>query len=415
MAGGFRNSWRLFTSRRDDFRVNFELGYGSTNPRHKPTTYSYNASALSKVVYNRIATDAAMVAINHVKTNKENDTQDIIDSELQSCFRLEANIDQNAFQFFHDLIYSCMDEGVVAVIPTEANWEPNDSGAYDIYQMRVGKIIEWFPQHIRVRVYNDVIGEDKDYTLSKRQVAIIENPFYEIVNSSDSTLERLKRKMKALDLLDEDIMSGKFNMIFQMPYEIRGSVRTEKAKERITGIEDQLKNNEYGIAYIGQNEKITQLNRPVDNDLVGQVDHLRNEFFNQLGMTENIFNGTADESEMNNYYSRAIDPMMTTIVQEFKRKFLTRTAISQGQDINYNRDIFKLVPVSTLAEIADKMSRNEILTPNEIRNIMGFRSAKDPKANELSNRNIANKNQLVDYPIIEEDGYETIENTEGGS
>lgn len=390
-----KNSWRLYTTpglRNFDFNI----GMGNTSPSHRVRGYGYNTSSLSKVVFNRIATDAAMVSISHVKMDSDDETLDIVKSTLQDCFTIEANIDQSAFQFFHDLFYSCMDEGVVAVVPTSANWEPNNTGAYDIYEMRVGKIIEWFPAHVRVRLYNDVSGEEEDFTLPKRQTAIIENPFYEIVNSSSSTLQRLKAKMKALDSIDEDLISNKFNLIFQLPYEVRGKVRTANAKERVEAIQEQLKdNNQYGIAYTGLNEKVIQLNRPIDNDLADQVEYLRTEFFNQLGMTDNIFNGTASEAEMNNYYARAIDPFMTSVVQEFKRKFLTKTARTNGQDIIYNRDMFKLIPVSTLAEIADKMSRNEILSPNELRVVMGFRSSKDPKANELSNRNIATRNQQL--------------------
>lgn len=393
VADRIRKSWTLFSSgwTNKSASVNFNLNAGSSHPVHRPSSFSFNTSALSKVVFNRIATDAAMVSINHVKRSGE--TTDVFSSNLQDCLSLEANIDQTSFQFLHDLIYSCMDEGVVAVVPTEANWEPNDEGSYDIYALRVGKILEWFPKHIRVRLYNDITGEEEDFTLSKRQVAIIENPFYEVVNSSNSTLERLKRKMKALDRLDEDVLANKFNLIFQLPYEVRGDLRTARAKDRVKDIEGQLKDNQYGIAYTGANEKVIQLNRPIDNDLADQVKYLRDEFFNQLGMTENIFNGTASEAEMNNYYARAIDPFLTVIVQEFRRKFLTKTARTQGHDIAYNRDIFKLIPVSVLAEIADKMSRNEILTPNELRGIMGFRSSTDPKANELLNRNIALNNQ----------------------
>lgn len=396
ITDAFKNPWKLFRSTPNTVSFPQGIGSGSSSPRHKSTTYSFNTSSLSKVVFNRIATDAAMVSVNHVRINSADSTQEIVDSTLQDIFHLEANVDQSSFNFFHDLFYSCMDEGAVAVVPIETDNEPNKNGNYDIYNMRVGKIVQWFPQHVQVRMYNDIRGEEEDVLLEKRTVAIIENPFYEVVNSSSSTLNRLKRKMQALDSLDEEISSGKFNLIFQLPYEIRGEAHKQRARERLSAIENQLKDNKYGIAYTGSSEKVIQLNRPIDNDLSDQVKHLQEEFFNQLGLTENIFNGTASEAEMNNYYARAIDPMMTVLVQEFRRKFLTKTARSQGQDITYNRDVFKLVPISTLAEIADKMSRNEILTPNELRNIMGFRSSKDPKANELSNRNIANKNQQVD-------------------
>lgn len=393
-----RRSWSLFNTEPNNM-VNFNLlgGGGSTSPRHKVSNFSYKSSSLSTVVFNRIATDAAMISINHVKVNPLDDTTDIEKGNLQHCFNVEANIDQNGFQFFHDLFYSCMEEGVVAVVPTEANWTPNDKGSYEIYSMRVGKIIEWFPKYVRVRLYNEETGEEEDFTLSKRQVAIIENPFYEIVNSNTNTLKRLNRKMQALDSFDEDLMSNKFNLIFQLPYEIKGATRQTRAKERVKELQDQLKdNNQYGVAYTGNTEKVIQLNRPIDNDLAGQVKYLRDEFFNQLGLTDTIFNGTASESEMNNYFARTLDPLLTTVVLEFKRKFLTKTAMSQGHDITYNRDIFKLVPASTLAEIADKMSRNEILTPNELRTIMGFRASKDPKANELLNRNISVRNQGYD-------------------
>lgn len=409
----FKTSWKLLGVRRDEFKRNQNVGGGSTNPRHRNTTYSFNTSSLSKVVFNRIATDAAMVSLNHVKTDPKNDTQDVISGELQDRFSLEANIDQNAYQFFHDLIYSLMDEGVVAVVPIETSGDILDSqGAYEIYSMRTAKILEWFPKHVRIRVYDDFDGEHKDVTVPKTSVAIIENPFYEVLNASNSTLERLKRKMMALDKLDDEIMSGKFNLIFQLPFDTSSPIRKNKAKDKVKELEEQLKDNKYGVAYTGATDKVIQLNRPIDNDLADQVKWLQEEFFNQLGLTVNIFNGTASEAEMNNYYARAIDPIMTAIVQEFRRKFLTRTARTQGQSITYNRDIFKLIPVSVLAEIADKMSRNEILTPNELRNIMGFRSAKDPKANELTNRNIASKNQEETNPV--EKTIDSVEENEGG-
>lgn len=390
-----KKSWMLFSSgwTSKATAISYNLNAGSSHPAHKNSNFSFNTSDLSKVVFNRIATDSAMVVLNHVTIGEDETTTVMSSSALHNCLTVEANVDQTAFQFMHDLIYSCMDEGVVAVVPTVTDTSPDDSGTYKIYEMRVGKILEWFPQHVRVRLYNDINGEQEDYTLRKDKIAIVENPFYEVVNSSNSSLERLKRKMHALDKLDEDILSNKFNMIFHLPYEVKGELRTERARERINSMEEQLRNNQYGIAYAGANEKVVQLNRPIGNDLKDQVKDLKDEFFNQLGMSENIFNGTAGEAEMNNYYARAIDPFLTVITQEFRRKFLTKTARTQGQDITYHRDMFKLVPVSTLAEIADKMSRNEILTPNELRATMGFKTSKDPKANELLNRNIALRNQ----------------------
>ena len=408
------HSWQLWRAPGSVENVNIninrnEIGSGSSIPRYKPNLYSYDSSSLSKTVFNRIATDAAMVPLSHSRVESTNQTHEPIKSGLQDCLSIEANIDQSAFQFMHDAIYSMLDDGIIAIVPIETDVKPNETGAFDIHSMRVGIITQYFPQHVEVQVYNEKSGNPELVVLPKRSVGIVENPFYEIINTANSTLTRLKRKMALLDKMDEEIASGAFNMIIQLPYDTKSSARKQQAQLRRTELENQLHapENKYGIGYIGATEKVIQLNRPIDNDLQEQVKYLREEFYNQLGMTENIFNGTADESEMNNYYGRAIDPILKTITTEMTRKFLTKTARTQGQIITYNRDIFKLVPVSTIAEIADTFTRNEILTPNEVRSIVGFRSAKDPKADELVNRNIAQVNQIDDVAV--EDGYEDID------
>lgn len=392
------HSWRLFRASNFTAEINIDrttVGSGSSVPRHKPSSNSFDSSSLSRVVFNRIATDAAMIPITHTRIKDGKWDSESIKSNLQNCLSLEANIDQTSFQLFHTLWYSTMEEGVVALVPTESDNEPNDEGAFDVYSLRVGKITQWFPKHVEIELYNENNGNYQRIVMAKATVAIVENPFYEIVNSPNSTLNRLKRKMALLDRKDEEVSSGKFNMLIQLPYEIKGEARTQQANLRKAELNDQLKNSEYGVAYTGASEKVIQLNRPIDNDLAEQVKYLREEFYNQLGLTENIFNGTAGEAEMNNYFARSIEPLLTTGVLEIKRKFLTKTARTQGQDIIYNRDVFKLVSVSTLAEIADKFTRNEIFSANEFRGFMGVKASSDPKADELRNSNIAANNQTL--------------------
>lgn len=373
----------------------WSIGAGYGQPSHKRTMYAVDTSSLSKVVFNRIATDAAMIPILHVKTNNANQTEKIIDSELQKRFSLEANIDQSSFQFFHELIYSMCDEEAIAVVPTETSktLSMENPGVFDIYSWRIGRITQWYPKHVEIDLYNEDTGINERIRLPKDSVAILENPFGEVLNRQNGTLARLKRKMALLDLRDEEISAGKLNMFIQLPYALKGKSRREQAEARRIELETSLKDNAYGVAYIGNDEKITQLNHPIDNDLVDQVKYLRNEFYSQLGLTENIFNGTASELEMNNYYTRAIEPVLTPIVQEFKRKFLSKTARSQGQDIIYLRDPFKLIPAEQLANVADTFTRNSIASPNEIRKIVGLLRSKDPQADELYNRNIADVNQ----------------------
>jgi len=334
-----------------------------------------------------------MVSLNHVKIAKDGASQEVVKSGLERCLTVEANVDQNARDFIHDLVYSMLDEGVVAVVPTETKLNPTKTGGYDITSLRVGRIVQWFPKHVRVKVYNENRGMDEEITMEKKLVAIIENPFYAVVNDDNATLKRLIRKLELLDRKDEDIAGGKFNMLIQLPYVIKGSLKKAQAEERIQQLEEQLTNSKYGVAYTDGTEKIVQLNRPIDNDLADQTKYLQEQFYNQIGATENIFNGTAGEVETRAYYNRTIDPIIATIISEMRRKWLTDTARTQGQDIVAHRDPFTLVPVEQLATIADTFTRNAILTSNEVRKIIGFGPSEDPIANELSNKNIAGVNQ----------------------
>lgn len=376
-------------------RNGWNYGPGNSRPAHKQNTFGFDSSSISKVVFNRIATDAAMIPLYHVRVNKEQQTEEILKSELNNRFSVDANIDQSAFQFFHDLIYSMCDEEAVAVVPTETVTKLSNvnSGIQDIMSWRVARITQWYPKHVELELYNEETGREEKITLPKDSVAILENPFGELLNRQNGTLSRLKRKMALLDLRDEEISAGKLNMIVQLPYALRGKTRRQQAADRKKELEESLKDNTYGVAYVGQDEKITQLNHPIENDLADQVKYLRNEFYAQLGLTENVFNGTANELEMNNYYTRAIEPVLTPIIQEFRRKFLTKTARSQGQDIIFVRDPFKLIPAEQLANIVDTFTRNSVASPNEMRKIVGLLRSPNPQADELYNRNIADVNQ----------------------
>ena len=389
------HAWNAFRSNDngDEFRKSFDYGVSSSRPNFKLAGSRWSASSLSKTVYNRIATDCSMVKIDHVKISKDGSSQVVMKSGLERCLNVEANIDQNARDFMHDLVYSMLDEGVIAVVPTETTLNPALTGGFDITTLRVGKIIQWYPKHVRVRLYNENRGVDEDITFEKKYVAIIENPFYAVINDENATLKRLIRKLELLDSRDEEIASGRFNMLIQLPYAIKGDLKRQQAEERIRELETQLGNSKYGVAYTDGTEKVVQLNRPIDNDLSDQIKYLQEQFYNQIGATENIFNGTAGEIETRSYYNRTIDPIIATIISEFRRKWLTETARTQGQELVSHRDPFTLVPVEQLANIADTFTRNAILTSNEIRKIVGFGPSNDPVANELSNKNIADVNQ----------------------
>lgn len=347
-----------------------------------------NERSIVTSVYNRIALDVAQLKINHCKLDKEGRFTDIVDSGLNNCLTLEANIDQTGRAFIHDVIVSMMDEGCVAIVPTETTIDPRKSGSYEINTLRTGKIIDWYPAHVRVLVYNEKTARKEDILLPKSVVGIIENPLYAIMNEPNSTLQRLIRKLNILDAIDEQSGSGKLDLIIQLPYIIKSEARKQQAEQRRKDIEMQLAGSKYGIAYTDGSEKVTQLNRPLENNLMKQIEYLTNMLYSQLGITQSILDGSADEKTMLNYYSRTIEPIVAALVDEMKRKFLTKTARSQGHSVMFFRDPFKLVPVGELAEIADKMTRNEVMTSNEIRQEIGLKPSKDPKADQLINSNL---------------------------
>ena len=360
-----------------------------------------NERSIVTSVYNRIALDVAAINIQHVQLDDNNRFTSVVESGLNSCLNLEANIDQTGRAFVQDIVMSMFDEGCVAVVPVDTTQDPEITDSYDILSMRTGKILEWKPRHVKVRVYNDRTGMKEDILLPKKQVAIIENPLYAVINEPNSTMQRLIRKLCLLDAVDEQSSSGKLDLIIQLPYVVKTEARRQQANDRRKQIEEQLTGSKYGIAYTDGTERITQLNRPVENNLMKQIEYLTSMLYSQLGITQAILDGTADDKTMLNYYSRTIEPIISAIVDEMKRKFLTKTARSQKKSIMFFRDPFKLVPVNDIAEIADKFTRNEILSSNEVRQIVGIKPSKDPKADELRNKNLSEpkeSNQPTETP-----------------
>ena len=363
-----------------------------------------NERSIVTSVYNRIALDVAAISIQHVQLDDNNRFTSVVESGLNSCLNLEANIDQTGRAFVQDIVMSMFDEGCVAVVPVDTTQDPEITDSYDISSMRTGKILEWKPRHVKVRVYNDRTGMKEDLLLPKKQVAIIENPLYAVINEPNSTMQRLIRKLCLLDAVDEQSSSGKLDLIIQLPYVVKTEARRQQANDRRKQIEEQLTGSKYGIAYTDGTERITQLNRPVENNLMKQIEYLTSMLYSQLGITQAILDGTADDKTMLNYYSRTIEPIISAIVDEMKRKFLTKTARSQKKSIMFFRDPFKLVPVNDIAEIADKFTRNEILSSNEIRQIVGIKPSKDPKADELRNKNLSEpkeNSQPIKTPLKE--------------
>jgi hypothetical protein len=347
-----------------------------------------NERSIVNSIYSRISTDVAAISIQHVRTDQNGRFLEPILSGLNDCLSLDANVDQTGRSFIKDIVLSMFDEGQVAIVPTDTTINPSLSSSYEIQKVRVGKILEWYPAHVKLQVYNEKTAKKEDITVPKSMVAIIENPFYSVMNEPNSTLQRLIRKLNLLDAIDEQSGSGKLDLIIQLPYVIKTAARKEQAEIRRQDIVDQLSGSKYGIAYTDGTERITQLNRPTENNLMGQITYLTSMLYGQLGITESIFNGSASEQEMLNYFNRTIEPILSALVDEMKRKFLTKTARSQNQSILFFRDPFKLVPVSQLADMADKFTRNEILSSNEFRGIIGFKPSSDPKADELKNKNI---------------------------
>lgn len=387
------HAWNAFTSRDPTQYIITGPGYSSRPDR--PRLSRGNEKSIATSIFNRIALDVSSVSIKHCRLDKNGRYVEDIDSGLNNCLTLEANKDQTGRAFIQDAVLSMLDEGCVALVPVETTIDPKNSNSYQIDSMRTGKITEWYPDMVRVRLYNDRTGEKKEILLPKSQVAIIENPLYAVVNEYNSTMQRLIRKLSLLDVTDEQTASGKLDLIIQLPYVIKTETRREQAERRRKDIIEQLAGSQYGIAYTDGTEKITQLNRSLENNLLKQVEYLTNMVYSQLGITQSVLDGTADEKTMLNYTNRTVEPIISAIVDELKRKFLTKTARSQLQSIVYFRDPFRLVPVNDIAEIADKFTRNEIMTSNEIRQIVGMQPSKDPKADELVNSNISQAKQDI--------------------
>lgn len=402
---------------KDSFRTRLKNAYNAFNNKD-PTPFSYSIETSSyrpyknylkrgiektivNSIYNRIAVDVCSTNIRHIKLDENGRFLEEIDSGLNSCLKLEANIDQNSLMFMYDVVLSMLNEGIVAVVPIDTDGDPNIDENYEIETMRTGKILEWKPNHIKVEIYNDRTGKYESIWVKKRNAAIIENPFYSIMNEPNSTMQRLIRKLSLLDITDEDINSGKFNLIVQLPYVVRSELKQKQAEKRRNDIENQLTGSKYGIAYIDGTEKVTQLNRSIDNNLLNQVESLTNRFYTQTGMSQSILDGTANEETILNYNNRIVEPILSTIVLEFKRKFLTKEKIEENESIEFFRDPFKLVPLNNIAEIVDKFTRNEILTSNEVRQIIGMKPSKDPRADELRNKNLSEPKENINNYLEE--------------
>ena len=385
-----QHAWNAFLNRDPTYEFR-DHGMIST---YKPDRVRFtrgNERSIVTSVYNRIALDVSSIDINHAKLDENGRFKEIVQSGLNECLTLNANIDQTGKAFLQDVVMSMMDEGCVAIVPVDTTTNPTITGSFDINSMRTGQVIEWRPEFVKVRLYNDKTGQKEDILLPKKSVAIIENPLYAVINEPNSTMQRLIRKLNLLDAIDEQSGSGKLDLIIQLPYVIKSEARRQQAENRRKAIEMQLSGSKYGIAYTDGTEKITQLNRPVENNLMKQIEYLTSMLYSQLGITQSVLDGTADERTMLNYYNRTIEPIISAIVDEMKRKFLTKTARTQNQSIVYFRNPFKLVPINELAEISDKFTRNEIATSNEIRQIIGWKPSDDPGADELRNKNLNQK------------------------
>ena len=381
---------------KDPTREYRDHGAGSSYRPDRPRLTRGNERSIVTAIYNRIALDVAAITVKHCKLDDNGRYLEDIDSNLNKCLTLESNIDQTARAFMQDAVMSMLDEGVVALVPIDTTLNPMDTASFDILSMRTGKITQWYPQHVRVQVYNDRTGNKEEIVLPKNRVAIVENPLYAVVNEPNSTMQRLIRKLNLLDIVDEQTSAGKLDLIIQLPYVIKSEARRTQAESRRKDIEMQLAGSKYGIAYTDGTERITQLNRPVENNLLKQIEYLTSTLYSQLSFHQTILDGTADEKTMLNYNNRIIEPIISAFVDEMKRKFLTKTARTQSQTITFFRDPFKLVPVNDIAEIADKFTRNEIMTSNEIRQIVGMKPSKDPKADELRNSNLNHPDEKLE-------------------
>lgn len=398
-----KHSWNAFVNNRDPTADSIQYKDLGASYVYRPDRVRFsrgNERSIVTSVYNRIAMDVASIDIKHCRVDKNGRYIEDIKSGLNECLTTEANIDQSGRSFIQDVVMSMFDEGVVAIVPVDTSFDPTVSNSYEILSMRTGKILEWYPTHVKVRVYNDRTGNKEDIVLPKRSVAIVENPLYAVINEPNSTMQRLVRKLNLLDAIDEQSGSGKLDLIIQLPYVIKSEARQQQADKRRKDIEEQLK-GPYGIAYTDGTEKITQLNRPVENNLMKQIEYLTSQLYSQIGMTPSVLDGTADEQAMLNYNNRTIEPIVSAIVDAIRRSFLSKTARTQGQTVMFFRDHFKLVPVSNIADIADKFTRNEIMSSNEIRQIVGMKPSDDPKADELRNSNLNHPDEGQSAPTNE--------------
>ena len=403
LSDRLQHAWNAFMNKDPTLNRPAGLSYSYRPDRVRMTRG--NERSIITSVYNRIALDVAAIGIEHVKLDERGRFSSVIDSDLNECLTLSANKDQTARAFVQDIVMSMFDEGCVAIVPTEATGDPMISDSYKIHSLRTGKVVQWYPDFVKVSLYNEFLGKYEELMLPKRIVALVENPFYSIMNEPNSTLQRLIHKLNLLDAIDEQSGAGKLDLIIQLPYVIKTPARREQAESRRKDIEMQLAGSKYGIAYTDGTEHITQLNRSVDNNLMTQIEYLTNMLYSQLGLTTSILDGTADEKTMLNYNNRTIEPIISAITDEMKRKFLTKTARSQSQTIMFFRDPFKLVPVNDIAEIADKFTRNEIMSSNEIRQIVGMAPVNDPQADELRNKNL-NATDGQEFATTEETGQE---------
>lgn len=402
-----KHAWNAFTG--TDYTTYQDVGPGYSSRPDRIRLTKGNERSIITSVYNRIALDVAALNVQHIRLDENGRFLSVIQDGLNTCLTVEANIDQTARAFIQDIVVSMLDEGCVAIVPVDTTYDPSVTGSYDIQTMRVGKILDWYPQHVRVRLYNERTGAKENILVPKSTVAIVENPLYAVVNEPNSTMQRLIRKLNLLDVIDEQSGSGKLDLIIQLPYVIKTEARRQQAENRRKDIEAQLSGTKYGIAYADGTERITQLNRSVNNNLMSQIEYLTSMLYSQLGITQSILDGTADEKTMLNYNNRTIEPIISAIVDEMKRKFLTKTARSQSQSISFFRDPFKLVPVNDIAEIADKFTRNEIMTSNEIRQVIGMKPSDDPRADELRNKNLSApiESEPETNPPVEDENVET--------
>ena len=402
LSDRLQHAWNAFMNR-DPTVLYRNLGSSYFYRPDRPRFTRGNERSIVTSIYNRIALDVSSVDIQHVRLDENKRFKEVIDSGLNNCLTLDANIDQTGRAFIQDVVMSMLDEGCVAIVPVDTTFNPSSTNSYDIQSLRTGKILKWYPRHVKVRVYNDRKGEKEDILLAKSTVAIIENPLFAVMNEPNSTMQRLIRKLNLLDAIDEQSSSGKLDLIIQLPYVIKTEARRQQAENRRKDIEMQLAGSKYGIAYTDGTERITQLNRSVDNNLLKQIEYLTNMLYGQLGITQTVMDGTADEKTMLNYNNRTIEPILSAIVDGMKRTFLTKTARSQLQTISFFRDPFKLVPIDNIAEIADKFTRNEILTSNEIRQIIGMKPSDDPKADQLVNSNISQSKNVANSELTKEE------------